>query len=90
MNVPIITKVKVNILSNTVQLSWEVDFLENFIEWIKAVEVIHGIKEAFSTGSQNQNPPQPSSLYAHHAPEPIPMVKKLQANSIHGFIDSIQ
>ena len=32
MNVPIITKVKVNILSNIVQLSWEVDFLENFIE----------------------------------------------------------
>ena len=89
INVPIITNVKVNILSNIVQFSWYVDFLGNFIAWINAVEVIHGIREAFSTGSQNQNPPQPNSLYAHHAPEPIPTVKKLQASSIHGFIDWI-
>ena len=26
-----------------------------------AVPINHGIKDAFSTGSQNQNPPQPNS-----------------------------
>ncbi len=29
-------------------------------EWMKAVPASHGISEAFSTGSQNQKPPQPS------------------------------
>ena len=28
----------------------------------KAVAANHGIKEAFSTGSQNHQPPQPNSL----------------------------
>ena len=30
-------------------------------EWSKAVAASHGISEAFSTGSQNHQPPQPSS-----------------------------
>ena len=30
-------------------------------EWSSAVPASHGMKEAFSTGSQNQKPPQPSS-----------------------------
>ena len=29
-------------------------------EWRKAVPASHGMSEAFSTGSQNQKPPQPS------------------------------
>jgi hypothetical protein len=29
--------------------------------WIKAVQTNHGMREAFSTGSQNHQPPQPSS-----------------------------
>ena len=29
-------------------------------EWTKAVPASQGIREAFSTGSQNQKPPQPS------------------------------
>jgi hypothetical protein len=29
-------------------------------EWTKAVPASHGMREAFSTGSQNQKPPQPS------------------------------
>ena len=29
-------------------------------EWMKAVPASHGINDAFSTGSQNQKPPQPS------------------------------
>jgi hypothetical protein len=30
-------------------------------EWSKAVAASHGISDAFSTGSQNHHPPQPSS-----------------------------
>ena len=30
-------------------------------EWSSAVAASHGIREAFSTGSQNHQPPQPSS-----------------------------
>jgi len=30
-------------------------------EWSRAVATSQGIKEAFSTGSQNHQPPQPSS-----------------------------
>ena len=29
-------------------------------EWSSAVPASHGMKEAFSTGSQNHQPPQPS------------------------------
>ncbi len=29
-------------------------------EWMKAVPASQGMREAFSTGSQNQKPPQPS------------------------------
>ena len=29
-------------------------------EWTKAVPASQGMRDAFSTGSQNQNPPQPS------------------------------
>ena len=31
-------------------------------EWIRAVATSQGMNEAFSTGSQNHQPPQPSSL----------------------------
>ena len=54
-------------------------------ECTRAVPTSHGIKDAFSTGSQNHQPPQPSSLYAHQLPRAIPMVKKLQANRVHGL-----
>ena len=30
-------------------------------EWSSAVAASHGMSEAFSTGSQNHQPPQPSS-----------------------------
>ena len=30
-------------------------------EWRSAVYISHGIKDAFSTGSQNHHPPQPNS-----------------------------
>src|ERR1700688_3159626 len=39
-----------------------------------AVAVIHGSREAFSTGSQPQYPPQPSTAYAQPAPSRTPVV----------------
>ena len=36
-------------------------FSKTKIQCSNAVKQNHGIKETFSTGSQNQNPPQPSS-----------------------------
>src|SRR5581483_7179103 len=41
-----------------------------------AVPVSHGIREAFSTGSQPQYPPQPRTEYAQCAPRKIPTVRK--------------
>src|SRR5207244_13453609 len=37
-------------------------------EWTKAVPMSHGMKDAFSTGSQAQYPPQPRVRYDHHPP----------------------
>ena len=44
-----------------------------------AVPVSHGISDAFSTGSQPQYPPQPSTAYAQCAPSRMPMLWKPQA-----------
>src|SRR5216683_4590380 len=44
-----------------------------------AVPVSHGSSDAFSTGSQPQYPPQPSTAYAQCAPSKMPMVWKHQA-----------
>jgi len=40
--------------------------------WSSAVVTSHGSSPAFSTGSQPQNPPQPSSTYAQWAPARSP------------------
>src|ERR1700680_3181572 len=40
----------------------------------KAVAVIHGSSDAFSTGSQPQYPPQPRTAYAQPAPSRTPVV----------------
>ena len=52
-----------------------------FFFWImtecrNAVTVNQGMREAFSTGSHDQYPPQPSSTYAHWAPRRIPAPRK--------------
>ena len=39
----------------------------------KAVPVSQGSSEAFSTGSQPQYPPQPSTTYAQRAPSRMPI-----------------
>src|SRR5437868_5380324 len=47
-----------------------------------AVPVNHGMREAFSTGSQPQYPPQPSTEYAQWAPRKIPQVRKPQVTMV--------
>ena len=52
---------KAQIASSTVQLLKLPRFSVTASEWMSAVPTSHGMKEAFSTGSQNHQPPQPSS-----------------------------
>ena len=59
--VPLILKVKVEIDNINVQVANEFLFCKTIIECNKAVKHNHGISETFSTGSQNQKPPQPNS-----------------------------
>ncbi len=49
------------IASITVQLLKLPRFSVTASEWISAVPTSHGMNDAFSTGSQNHQPPQPSS-----------------------------
>src|SRR5690606_35714501 len=52
---------KVLIARSTVQLLKLLRFSVTASEWINAVPTSHGMNEEFSTGSQNHQPPQPSS-----------------------------
>ncbi len=47
--------------SRIVQLFSASRFSTTMAEWSSAAAISQGMKEAFSTGSQNQKPPQPSS-----------------------------
>src|SRR6186713_2232131 len=60
-NVPNKLNENAAIASNTVQLLNPPRFSVTASEWINAVPTSHGMNEAFSTGSQNHQPPQPSS-----------------------------
>ena len=51
----------VRIARSTVQMRKHPRFSVTASEWMRAVPVSHGMKEEFSTGSQNHQPPQPSS-----------------------------
>ncbi len=59
-NVPSSDSEKARIASSTVQLRNAPRFSVTASEWISAVPVSHGMNDAFSTGSQNHHPPQPS------------------------------
>jgi hypothetical protein len=59
--VPISDSEKATIASSTVQLRNTPRFSVTASEWISAVPASHGMNDAFSTGSQNHQPPQPSS-----------------------------
>ena len=58
--VPISDSEKVRIASRMVQILSALRFSITTAECNSAVPASHGIREAFSTGSQNQKPPQPS------------------------------
>ncbi len=47
--------------SSSVQARNEPRFSVTACEWINAVPTSQGMNEAFSTGSQNHQPPQPST-----------------------------
>ena len=55
-----------------------------------AVPVSHGIKAAFSTGSQPQKPPQPISSYAHFAPSSMPSPRPSHGTSVQRRVSWIQ
>ena len=59
-NVPTSDSENATIASSTVQLLKAPRFSVTASEWMSAVPVSQGMKEAFSTGSQNHQPPQPS------------------------------
>ena len=52
---------KVRIASRIVHTLRASRFSITTVEWTSAVPASQGMKDAFSTGSQNQKPPQPSS-----------------------------
>ena len=59
--VPISDSEKVRIASRMVQIFSASRFSITTAECSSAVPTSHGMNEAFSTGSQNHQPPQPSS-----------------------------
>src|SRR6185503_9427804 len=65
------------IASSTVQDLKAPRFSVTAREWISAVPISQGMKEAFSTGSQNHQPPQPSSYYAQPLPSAMPIVRNI-------------
>ena len=61
MKVPSRLSEKVRMASSTVQIFSASRFSTTIAEWSSAVPNSQGMKETFSTGSQNHQPPQPSS-----------------------------
>ncbi len=51
----------VQMASSTVQLRNAPRRSVTISEWMSAVPASHGMNDAFSTGSQNHQPPQPST-----------------------------
>ncbi len=60
-NVPSSDSENAKIASSSVHARNEPRFSVTACEWISAVPTSHGMNDAFSTGSQNHQPPQPSS-----------------------------
>ena len=61
MNVPSSDSVNASSASSTVHDLKAPRFSVTASEWISAVPASQGMNDAFSTGSQNHHPPQPSS-----------------------------
>src|SRR5258708_20029854 len=82
-NVPRIDSRKVTKISHTFQTFIMPRFSCIMTECRKAVPLSHGSREAFSTGSQPQYPPQPSTAKAHSIPRTIPHVRTTQTTITH-------
>ena len=82
MYVPTIVSRNVNMTSVTFQTRSMLRRSCTITEWRKAVAVNHGSAPAFSTGSQPQKPPQPSSSYAQIMPSVRPRVRNSQENMV--------
>ena len=52
--------------------------------WISATEISHGMSEAFSTGSQPHQPPQPRVSYAQKPPSEIPSPSTIEPPTTQG------
>src|SRR5699024_3750048 len=89
-NVPINDSANAMIASSTVQLRNAPRFSVTASECISPTPASQGMNEAFSTGSQNHQPPQPSSLYAHQLPSMMPRVRNDQAAVVHGRVQRAQ
>ena len=84
MNAPSSDSENAAIASSTVQLLNAPRFSVTANECTRAVPINHGMNDAFSTGSQNHQPPQPSSYYAQTLPIAMPSVRNIQAAVVHG------
>ena len=82
--VPRRLKQKVTIASRAHHGAKRFRFFSAARECRRAVPESHGKSAAFSTGSQNHQPPQPSSRYAHRLPSPIPSVRADHEMRVHG------
>src|SRR6476646_5457145 len=83
MKVPKIESRNAETTSVTFHLRSIPRFSCTMIECRNAVLTSHGRSDAFSTGSQAQYPPQPSSTYAHHMPRVMPMDRNSQLTRVH-------
>src|SRR5580693_9953984 len=88
--VPRMQSMKVVKTSQTFQIFIMPRFSCIITECRNAVAVIHGRSDAFSTGSQAQYPPQPSTAYAQPCPSRMPVLWKSQVTMVQRRVVWIQ
>src|SRR5580692_5171920 len=82
-SVPRMHSMKVLKINQTFQFFIMPRFSCIMTECRNAVPVSQGIREAFSTGSQPQYPPHPSTEYAQCAPKKTPQVRNRHVTMVH-------
>src|SRR5580704_12442303 len=82
-NVPKMVRKNVSEMRKTFQTLSRPRRSWSMTECTYALAVKNGMQAAFSTGSQPQYPPQPSSSYAQSMPSVLPMPRNIQAKSVH-------
>src|ERR1700693_36410 len=82
-NVPKMHRKKVAEISTMFQIFIMPFFSCIITECRNAVAVIHGSSDAFSTGSQAQYPPHPSTAYAQPCPSRMPVLWKSHVTMVH-------